>query len=330
MSTVEFQDRVSSCRWQCGYAEDLVAGHGRIVVEFFDEGVSRRIAWPDRPQAARLLAALADPARGFDAIVVGEYERAFHGQQLEQMTPTLLRHGVQLWLPETYGPVDFNNPRQLALLDLLGVHSQREVSRAQHRTTAALRAQAELQGRHLGGRPPYGYRLVDAGLIRTAPTPPGDAVCTAWNPTRPPPRTSGGSSSSGSPAAAWPASQDGRGARTFGLDLPARHLRCMRAAPSRRKHADRRAKGSGQLAWPESTRCWASSRPGFKWRLSISHPTSPSHCLGCRPDAGWLFQPLEGIAAWANGERQDQSPGTRQSHPLVERSPVRPGAVDSC
>lgn len=43
-----------------------------------------------------------------------------------------------------------------------------------------------------------------------------------------------------------------------------------------------------------------------------------------------MFQSLEGIAAWANGERQDQSPGTRQIYPLVERSPVRPGAVDSC
>ncbi|TWJ21069.1 recombinase family protein [Micromonospora endolithica] len=163
MSTVGFQDRASSCRWQRDYARDLVAGHGRIVVEFFDEGVSRRVPWPDRPQASRLLDAVMDSARGFDAVVVGEYERAFHGQQLEQLTPTLLRHGVQLWLPETYGPVDFDNPRQLALLDLLGVHSQREVSWARHRTTAAMRAQAELQGRHLGGRPPYGYRLADAG-----------------------------------------------------------------------------------------------------------------------------------------------------------------------
>ncbi|MGY3521006.1 recombinase family protein [Micromonospora sp. PTRAS2] len=163
MSTVDYQDRASSCRWQRDYAEDLVAGHGRIVVEFFDEGISRRVAWPDRPQAARLLAAVTDAARGFDAIVVGEYERAFHGQQLERLTPILVRHGVQLWLPETYGPVNFENPRQLALLDLLGVHSQREVSRARHRTTAAMRAQTELHGRHLGGRPPYGYQLVDAG-----------------------------------------------------------------------------------------------------------------------------------------------------------------------
>jgi DNA invertase Pin-like site-specific DNA recombinase len=141
----------------------LVAGHGRIVVEFFDAGVSRRAAWPGRPQAALLLAAIMDPARGFDAIVVGEYERAFAGQQLAQLAPLLRRHGVRLWLPETYGPVDFDNPRHLAVIDALGVRSQREVCRARYRTTAAMRAQAEVQGRHLGGRPPYRYRLVDAG-----------------------------------------------------------------------------------------------------------------------------------------------------------------------
>ncbi|MEU5565029.1 hypothetical protein [Micromonospora musae] len=29
MSTVDHQDRASSCRWQRSYAEDLIAGHGR-------------------------------------------------------------------------------------------------------------------------------------------------------------------------------------------------------------------------------------------------------------------------------------------------------------
>ena len=109
MSTVDFQDRASSWRWQRDIAAELVAGHGRIVAEFFDEGVSRRVAWPDRPRAARLLTAIADPGRGFDAVVVGEYERAFTGQQLQQLAPMLRRHGIGLWLPETYGPVDFDN-----------------------------------------------------------------------------------------------------------------------------------------------------------------------------------------------------------------------------
>ena len=50
-----------------------------------------------------------------------------------------------------------------ALLMLLGHQSNREILRARFRTTMAMTAQARDQSRHLGGRPPYGYRLVDAG-----------------------------------------------------------------------------------------------------------------------------------------------------------------------
>ncbi len=89
MSTVEYQDRASSSRWQHDYADDLIDGYGRIVAEFFGEGVSRRIAWPDRPEAARLLTAVTDPARGFDAIAVGKFDRAFYGQQLLHLAPIL-------------------------------------------------------------------------------------------------------------------------------------------------------------------------------------------------------------------------------------------------
>ncbi|GAB3002969.1 hypothetical protein GCM10027184_69780 [Saccharothrix stipae] len=63
--------------WQREVAERLVAGHGVIVAEYFEAGCTRLKEWADRPKASRLLAALADPDRGFDAIVVGEYERGF-------------------------------------------------------------------------------------------------------------------------------------------------------------------------------------------------------------------------------------------------------------
>ncbi|MFG3691228.1 hypothetical protein [Micromonospora sp. NPDC047740] len=94
MSTKEFQDRLSSTRWQRDFAEDLVDGRGGIVAEFFDVGCSRRLPWPQRPQAARLLAALADPDREFDAIVIGEYERAFYGDQFRQLAPMFKIYGV--------------------------------------------------------------------------------------------------------------------------------------------------------------------------------------------------------------------------------------------
>jgi site-specific DNA recombinase len=163
VSTEDYQDPVSSRRWQFDFAAELVAGRGRIVAQYFDVGYSREIAWGDRPEAARLLAAIAEPDRGFEAIVVGEYARAFYGSQAIHLAPLLQTHGVQLWLPEVDGPVDLADPMHLALLMLLGAQSKQEVQRARFRTTAAMQAQAREQGRHLGGRPPYGYRLVDAG-----------------------------------------------------------------------------------------------------------------------------------------------------------------------
>ena len=45
---------------------------GEIVAEFFDIGQSRSLPWKRRPEAQRLLAALRDPQRGFDAVVIGE------------------------------------------------------------------------------------------------------------------------------------------------------------------------------------------------------------------------------------------------------------------
>ena len=48
-----------------------MAGHGQIVAEFFGTGQSRTLVWARRPQAAALVAELADPERGWDAVVIG-------------------------------------------------------------------------------------------------------------------------------------------------------------------------------------------------------------------------------------------------------------------
>jgi len=77
VSTEDHQDPVTSRARLWDQATALVARFGRIVAEFFDVGHSRVLPWARRPQAAALLAALADPDCGFDAIVIGEYERAF-------------------------------------------------------------------------------------------------------------------------------------------------------------------------------------------------------------------------------------------------------------
>ncbi len=45
----------------------------------------------------------------------------------------------------------------------LGLASRREIARTRIRVRTAMAAQTLEQGRYLGGRPPYGYRLADAG-----------------------------------------------------------------------------------------------------------------------------------------------------------------------
>ncbi|QUH05987.1 recombinase family protein [Saccharopolyspora erythraea] len=162
-STRRHQHRATSAAWQREAAEHTITGHGTIVAKYFDTGCSRRLPWARRPRAAALLAALDNPDRAFEAIVVGEYERAFTGNQFAHLLPLLERHGMQLWLPEAAGPFHADNPNHQALMTMLGAQSHREVLRARHRVLAAMRTQTHDQGRYLGGRPPYGYRLVDAG-----------------------------------------------------------------------------------------------------------------------------------------------------------------------
>jgi site-specific DNA recombinase len=163
VSTEDWQDPVTSRARQREQAEALVRGHGVIVAEFFDAGESRTVAWGRRSQAAALVARLADPGRGWDAVVIGEYERAFYGSQYAAMAPLFEHYGVQLWMPEAGGRVDFASEHDEETMTHLGLSSKREVTRTSIRVRTAMAVQVREQGRYLGGRPPYGYRLGDAG-----------------------------------------------------------------------------------------------------------------------------------------------------------------------
>ena len=161
ISTKGYQDRASSLKWQRDNALLLITASAPSW-----PSLRRRLLphhpWPRRPEAAALLDGRGTPDRAFDAVVIGEYERAFAGRQAPQIIAQLRAYGVTLWLPELDGPVDLDDPTHQAALLVLGSQSRREVLRADADRNA-MTAQVEEQGRHQGGRPPYGYRLVDAG-----------------------------------------------------------------------------------------------------------------------------------------------------------------------
>ncbi|MGH3519349.1 MAG: recombinase family protein [Haloechinothrix sp.] len=163
VSTEDQQDPEASRNWQLSRAQALVEGHGEIVSEFFDIGHSRSIPWKRRPEASRLLDALKQGDRGFDAVVIGEPQRAFYGYQYGLTFPVFVHYGVELWVPEVGGAIDPESEAHDLVMSVFGGMSKGERNRIKIRVRAAMAAQAKVEGRFLGGRPPYGYQLADAG-----------------------------------------------------------------------------------------------------------------------------------------------------------------------
>ena len=164
VSTEDRQDPESSRSWQHARGNSLIEPQGgQIVTEFFDIDKSRSIPPQRRPEAGRLLAALSDPGRGFEAVVVGEPQRAFYGNQFGNTFPVFTHYRVPLWVPEVGGPIDPDNEAHDLIMSVFGGVSKGERNRIKIRVRTAMAAQAQLEGRFLGGRPPYGYTLIDAG-----------------------------------------------------------------------------------------------------------------------------------------------------------------------
>jgi DNA invertase Pin-like site-specific DNA recombinase len=163
-STEDNQSPEDSRRWQLALAEQLIRPNGgAITAVYHDIDVSRSLPWSRRPEASRLLVDATDPGRGWRRLVIGEPQRAFSGAQFQLVFPVLTHYGIELWVPEIGGPVDPDSEAHDLVMSLFGGLSKAERRRIQHRTRAANLALAA-DGRWLGGRPNYGYRLVDTDL----------------------------------------------------------------------------------------------------------------------------------------------------------------------
>jgi site-specific DNA recombinase len=95
--------------------------------------------------------------------VVGEPQRAFYGNQFGNTFSLFEHYGVPLWVPEVGGPIDPRNEAHDLIMSVFGGVSKGELNRIKVRVKAAMGTQAQIEGRYLGGRQPYGYLLIDIG-----------------------------------------------------------------------------------------------------------------------------------------------------------------------
>jgi hypothetical protein len=121
-------------------------------------------------QTVRLLAAGVVPADEIEAaqqqqIVAWIDSGAPLFRTVKPATPPqhLAVYFALLWVPEIGGAIDPGSDAHDLVMALYGGMSKGERNRIKIRVRSAMRAQTEIEGRFLGGRPPYGYRLADVG-----------------------------------------------------------------------------------------------------------------------------------------------------------------------
>lgn len=95
--------------------------------------------------------------------MIGEPQRAFYGNQYGLTFPVFVHYGVELWVPEVGGPIDPESEAHDLIMSVFGGMSRGERNRIKIRVRSAMSAQAQVEGRYLGGRPPYGFQIIDVG-----------------------------------------------------------------------------------------------------------------------------------------------------------------------
>ena len=98
-------------------------------------------------------------------------QQAFYGNQYSLTMPVFMHYGVELWVPEVGGLIDPDSEAHDLIMPVFGGMSKGERNGIRIRVRAAMASQAAIEGRLLGGRPPCGYRLADAGPHRRRAAP---------------------------------------------------------------------------------------------------------------------------------------------------------------
>lgn len=154
--SLEVQQRVMA-----GYAQM----HGlKIDRVFVERGVSGSKPLSDRPQGAALLAA----ARSGDTIITPKLDRMFRSAlDALDVLSQLRERGVALHMIDLGGDVSTNGVSKL-VFTILSAVAEAERDRTRERVAEVKRDQ-RTRGRYLGGKPPFGWRVGDAGELVAIP-----------------------------------------------------------------------------------------------------------------------------------------------------------------
>ena len=164
VSTEDRQSPEDSRQRQLQRAQALISPlGGTIVEEYRDVGVSRSMPWTNRPGANQLLKDLRPQSqRTWKHLVIGEGDRAFYGDQFSQVWPRFEAAGVDIYMPEIGGRFDPSQPLSKTMMSVQGAMSEAEIAQVRRRVRETMAALVIHEGRHMGGRPPYGYTTVNS------------------------------------------------------------------------------------------------------------------------------------------------------------------------
>jgi putative DNA-invertase from lambdoid prophage Rac len=125
---------------------------------FVERGVSGSIPLSDRPEGGKLWARL----RKGDTVVASKLDRVFRSAlDALQVVEELRRRGVSLVLIDLGGDVTGNGMSRM-FMTVAAAFAEAERDRIRERIVTVKRDQKE-RGRYLGGKAPYGFRLVKVG-----------------------------------------------------------------------------------------------------------------------------------------------------------------------
>ena len=189
VSTEDNQDPESSRNWQLSRSRALIEPPaGSSLPSTSTSGSPARCPGQRRPRAAQLLADLRRPRPRFDAVVIGEPQRAFYGNQFGLTLPVFTHYGVELWVPEVGGPIDPDSEAHDLVMSRVRRHVQGRAEpdqdpgpRRDGGPGRDSRAASSAAGR------PTATGSPTPGRTPTPPRPPTASGCTSSNPTRRPP-----------------------------------------------------------------------------------------------------------------------------------------------